>query len=393
MNKKVKCEKINVFSAIIYVFLISAFILSIKYECCEGSSFIVTICPIIKCPVFLRAPAIFEVVKVIGLSNVLIACIYAKLDEKILGLTYSEILHSRFKGYSVYSIIHIILTLCCISLSFCGLTESSLISLAIVSWGFFYQCCIFYKLILNKDKCVKLSFFTWIKKKEKNKENLLNDLLTLAETFPVNNAQHYKTHLECFAIFIFDFTQNDTKLFKVNQLSQVWDRLSKNQNIMKNKYSIQDIFQELFYLADEETSEKVKHCLCEVMSGYIINQICILQEQPNLQCMNEGFSKLVEVSYNTIDNLSKSTSTKLETKTQEELKADFGNCIKTNLYILLWLYFQDNRICMTQQLLNIKPKDKNEKYIDKIVEELFPSFVNGQENIEFALKIAKTQLK
>ena len=152
MGIKSRIDKIRKAIIILYIFFAGILLLSIGFEVFCKESFVSWISEL-SCPSFLKAHVIFEIIKIIGFSNVFLGWFYSKLDQKMIGLTYSDILNGVFPHHHLFTIIHLLCNILCIAVSSASLSESALISFAMVLNGFVYQWLPLYYIVLN-SKCL-----------------------------------------------------------------------------------------------------------------------------------------------------------------------------------------------------------------------------------------------
>lgn len=150
------------------------------------------------CPIFLQAPTILEAIKVVGFSNILIGWVYKSLDAQMLGLSYRELILHQYPSYHACSIAHICATIFCILSAAAGTSESAVIALLAVLYGFFYQGIVLYRIVLNANECEKAALSRW-KVKIQESDTMMPFLLRLAGTIPTPESEHYQAHLACFA--------------------------------------------------------------------------------------------------------------------------------------------------------------------------------------------------
>lgn len=381
-------NKFNINRAMFIACGILSFILlaSIISEIITGESLVSNIWGI-HCPVFMQAPAVFEIIKIVGFSNVLVGWIYTGMDKKMLGLSHLEILSSHFRFYHVFSAIHIVSTLFCIALSSSGLSESSLISLAIVLLGFIYQGFVLYCIVLSSKQCEKLASLVWQEKRCET-SNLLRNLFCLASTFPNQDSKHYQKHLECFCALFVEYTKEDENTPNLKEISEVWDILFKNTNILNNKRIVEDIYVEMFSITQElSTIDQKKSCLCESISGFIAHKMLGLIETANSNYMDDDFETFIyKISLFMRNFLNRVSSD------NEDVINQFFDCIQTNVYLLVWIFFQLDYIHLTKSFLSIVPRHNNDRYIDSVVYLIFPQYITKEDYLDRSINIAKTQL-
>lgn len=370
----------------IYVISFVIIILSIGTELFTGNSIVANISSI-KCPPFMKASVVFEVIKVVGFSNIFVGWIYKELDKKMLGLSYSDILHNQFYNYNVFSVGHITATILCLAFATAGLSESSLVCLFLVLFGFAYQWYIAYCLILNSNKCEDLAILTWQEYK-KQAETLFPNLLCIAKTIPSNESKYYSSHLNCFSSLFIEFVflnRNDDKL---KQISEIWDSIINNENVLENEHIFEDIFIKLFEnIKSIDNIKFKKDCLCEISCGCLVSDLFKAMNDKEKESFDATFDKILQKYNLLISDLSKSVAD------NDEIKKDLFNCIKTNLYLLLWVYFQFNFVNLSKERLSIIPDEDRDEYFDAMIKVLFYNRDCDDKRLEDIVSIARIQLK
>lgn len=378
-------EKIKKFFLVLFSLIIILVAISLFTEYFFGHSFFAGICKM-KCPVFLQANSIYEVVKVIGLTNILIGWIYAKLDNTMLGLTYSEILKSQFPMYALFAGLHFLSTLGCVAVSKAGLSESSILLLLAILIGFIYQGIVFYKIILSSKKCEYLAKLTWFEKKEEIDE-LKTNILNLAECMPEFGDKNYESHRICFVNLLIKCLNGNLQ-GEFDLILNIWDRLNKNTNLCNSRnieQRDQDIFKSMFLnLEEEKESKKV---ICLFMSGYIAYIIADCDSKSQNLNMNVEFKTLIRAVNNIIYTLNSVSSE------NTALFDFFYDSTKTTLYLLVWVYFFDHRLKLTENLLEEIPRKEESQLFSYIIDVLFPEYIRDREKIQQAITTGKKVLE
>ena len=351
-------------------------------------------------PNFVSSKSISEIVKIIGLSSVLIGIICANMDKEILGLSYLEIFQNTFKEYRIYSCVHIIFVLLCCGLSVTGFTESSWITLAVVFLGTCYQVLVVSYSIFNIRAIEKLAYNVWETRangnvrKSKDDEDRITYMkryaMCLAKNIPEKGNKYYDGYLYNFTTMLVGFAKKN-KENNVKSMSEIWRLLKQNSVIADNENLVEDVMLLLIkrvndiQISENEEVDK-DDMLCKMISGYIVSEFNELQEttpRGELLELSSCFNRIRVIQYN--------MQTCLEQKYQQivEIMFDF---IRTNMYILLWVYFQCEKVVLTQDLLMIIPEKKNEKYTNEILEILIKPFVDKKEVYDTYVHLAKGQL-
>lgn len=388
--KNVSNRTITLITFIMFVILIVTLVASVISEWHRGDSLLGNYLRVhnIKCPVFIQAPSILEVIKIVGVSGVLIGWIYANMDKTMLGLTYSDILHSQFRFNSLFSIIHIISILSCVAVSSAGLSESSILSLAITLIGFLYQWVVFYRLILNSEKCVNMAKLTWDKRISKN-DKLETNLLCLAKTLPTKDSQYYQAHLSCLAKMFVRIIENSNSTKQLSLISQAWNVIFVNADF-KNELILQELTIEILKTNNSADAEKF---LCEIISGYIVSQISEIKSASKYDNMNYEFFELAQRLRMFVYRLSLEKELGDSNQNVKTAILTLSNCINTNIHLLLWVYFQEGFLYLTSDLLKILPVQKRDENFEQIIQLLFRKHnLNDFDKLEKEIKIARIQL-
>ena len=385
--KKVFNSKI-MYRFMIFIYGISFILIlsSIVTELLTGDSIVANISSI-KCPPFMKASVVFEVIKVVGFSNIFVGWIYKELDKKMLGLSYSDILYNQFYNYNFFSVCHITVTILCLAFAAAGLSESSLICLLLVLFGFAYQWNIAYCLILNSNKCENLAILTWQEYK-KQTETLLPNLLCIAKTIPSNESKYYNSHLNCFSSLFIEFVLTYPHGDKLKQISEIWDSIINNENVVGNEHIFEVVFIKLFENIKSIEDIKFKNdCLCEISCGCLVSDLFKAMNDKKAVSFDVAFDKILQKYELLISELSKSV------EDNDEIKKELFNCIKTNLFLLLWVYFQFDFLNLSKERLSIIPDEKRDEYFDNMINVLFNNRFYDDKRLKDVVSIARIQLK
>ncbi len=367
-------------------FIITIFVVvSLYYEFFKGHSVLGGEFKM-RCPVFLQASSIYEVIKVIGLTNILIGWIYAKIDNKMLSISYSEILNSQFPLYGLFAMFHFFATLACIAVSKAGLSESSILLLIATLLGFLYQGIVFYKIILSSKKCEELAKLTW-QEKMKDVEDLEINVLNLAGNLPEVGAKYYGSYLKCFTDLFIESLKNDKTENKFDLILHVWDNLNINnisdQNLNTRQREI-DIFKSIFKGLKKAT--KSEDIICQIVSGYITYRIIDFNRKSTDVNITVDFTLLLRDVSNiiyTLDSISSENRVLFES---------FSDSAKTTIYLLTWVYFFDGRIELTTILREEIPQKEYTRFFDEIIDTLFPDYIKNREKINQAIEFGKNMI-
>lgn len=211
-------------ACLFYALLLFALILSWTFEYVTGNSFVAFFCPSLECPVFLRAKTVKELIGTLGFSVGLIAVVYSFWDKRILGLRYRDLVKFKFHSYHLCAIAHIISVACCIISATAETSESALISLTAVIYGFVYQAVVVYWTVWDSRKCAttankmyrELVSETLEKKNSASNEELYKYLRKLSDTMPQPADRQYSAQLECFARTFVAYVVSENKLPEQN---------------------------------------------------------------------------------------------------------------------------------------------------------------------------------
>lgn len=349
-----------------------------------------------ECPIFIQAPAIFEIIKVVGLSNVIVAWIYVNSDKTMLGLSYLDILNSYFPRHGVFSVIHFASTLICISVSSSGLSESSIISLAIVLWGLIYQFYVFYCIFLNSLKCENIAKIVW-KQESKNFPTLHSKLLCLTGTFPTNDSKQYRAYLTCFSSLFVENLTLTSECNWIKQNYQIWENLLMKCEKIDSTFVLEifvELFNQLIQFKKTSTNTFVNKssvcvkCLSALISGYVTFVILKIKRE-NLS--NDNFSHKYWGIIKDVETITQYLYEQTDKK-YYGLITDAYNCIQTNLYLTAWVLFQEDHMKLTKQIVMSKPSLPNDTYFNEMINVIFPEHAKNQEYLEELKDIAKSQL-
>lgn len=383
MHNKEKTKK--TFFGLFFIITILV-VISLYYEFFKGHSVLGGEFKM-RCPVFLQASSIYEVIKVIGLTNILIGWIYAKIDNKMLSISYSEILNSQFPLYGLFAMFHFLATLACIAVSKAGLSESSILLLIATLLGFLYQGIVFYKIILSSKKCEALAKLTW-QEKIKDVEDLDINALNLAGNLPEPGAKYYGSYLECFTDLFIESLKNDKTKNKFDLILHVWDNLNRKniseQNLNTRQREI-DIFKRIFKELKRETNSE--DIICQIVSAYITYRIIDFNSKSTDLNITEDFTILLRDISNIIYALN---SASIEDKCLFEA---FSDCARTTIYLLTWVYFFDGRIDLTTILREEIPQKVRTSFFDDVIESLFPDYIENREKLHQAIDFGKKMIK
>ena len=385
MGIKSRIDMIRKAIIILYIFFAGILLLSIGFEVFCKESFVSWISEL-SCPSFLKAHVIFEIIKIIGFSNVFLGWFYSKLDQKMIGLTYSDILNGIFPHHHLFTIIHLLCNILCIAVSSASLSESALISFAMVLNGFVYQWLPLYYIVLNSKCCENLAEYIWKTDVERRKSTeIVKSLFCLSCNFCDKNSKHYDKHLECFCSLLIEYIKNDTEIKDLKSISEIWANLSKSQG--SNSILI-DVLENIFNNTDEINDiELKKHIVCEIISAYMVSKMYFTSKSIEKNCVQKNFSKLIEEMWSLKHFISIKTMSE-----NKEVYDEFSNCIQTNIYVLAWMFFQYRLLQLTKDMVGFLPAKISDKYIEKMAYTLFLPIVKEQESIELAFKVAMSQL-
>lgn len=400
LPKKIKLSNIPNTMVIIYLLLFIACFASLNSELSTGKPLLVHYFNL-NYPIFMRASAIFEIISLLGFSNVLIGLVYANLDKTMLGLTYSEIVLSSFPLYNLFTVLHILITVVCIAISASGMDESSVICFIAVICGFFYQWTVIVNVVLDSKKCEIIAFNVWEQKLKNDKlyKDSLNDLQHIVESFCYNN-KHYQAHLKilCTALINVSSTEVEPKI-AIQDISYIWNELLKSPSQAANSHVAEDIFNELQNRDEQDfDKENKRDCLCRIISGFIIQQINLTRENTNAN-INESFIRIYRRIALVVYNLS-SADILFSTDIDEAFspKRFIVECICANLFVLACVCMCLKTLNINNELYEIAPKEYHEdsdvlKYISEIIELLRIAPLFQREKIESAVIVAKKHLK
>lgn len=365
-NSRKRCR--NIFSFflhkgfILYVVFLILLLASWGAEMREGKSLLEFFYPNRICPVFLRAPAILEAIKVVGLSNILIGWIYKSLDMQMLGLSYGELIRYQYHSYHTCSIAHICATICCILAASAGTSESAIIALLAVLYGFFYQGCILYRIVLNPNACEQIAVDRW--KGKIQQTNASSCIITLAGTIPTPESEHYQAHLLCFARAFAKYCAQVVSEANIREVSYFWHTLlsiEKQQDPISTVAAVANSFWngEMGDYSDEQRKKFVNILL----AGYLVYLFTIAPQGDGLTPLDFGKDNAVSQNSREFAHLSSNILllskhlSNCSTSDHMQISNDVINCMKTNCCVMAWVYFQFGAIELTPEMLKLMPSD------------------------------------
>ena len=139
--------------------------------------------PEIQCPVFLRSDAILELMGSLGFSVGLIAVVYSFWNKRMLGLRYGDLVKYKFHSYHICAIAHIVSIATCIVSAASGTSESALLSLIAVIYGFIYQSLALYWTIWDSAKCVETA--------KKQYQEMVSQVLVVSDDISISKLYRY----------------------------------------------------------------------------------------------------------------------------------------------------------------------------------------------------------
>lgn len=387
MHRAIKLKIFQIIIICLLGFLVTLFMISTGFEV-FGKTSVYGLNNFPTIPLFAQAPAIYEVIAIIGFSSLLIGLIYANMDKKMLGLDYSIILRSVFNLYNICSICHVIAVLCCVAFSSTGYTEGAWLSLGVVFLGSVYQVCVVYNLIFNSKCCEELARFVWNKRLTTSGADLSNDLCCLAREIPEKGTKYYDLYLECFAHLFIGYanTSKENESSNLKVYSDIWYIFLHNSNVSCNEVITEDFILELLRYPNLYNKEnECTDALCRITSGYIVSYINDMRiKNDNHLDFHLIFQEIHKYKY----------GFDIENNYLESVL----NCIYTNVYLLMWIYFWFNETELTYELITDElPKAKNDKYIKEILNMLFKSVYKqsfvGTEILDIAMAQLDGRLK
>lgn len=370
-----------------YIILFSVLFVSLYTEFRTGESWMYNNYPHLTCPPFLRAPVILETIKILGLSTILIGVIYSSLDKQMLGLSYSELLQFRFISYHPCSVAHILATVLCIITSAAGISESAIITLIAVLYGFLYQWIAIYSVVLNSQKSEKIAVSKWEESLGQT-ERSLDNLLRLSGTIPPPDSKHFAKHLHCLAIAFTNHARQACTPVLLQQIADVWTTIHELSESQNHALIITSIFEELIkdenrfkqgrirrwinklcrssrnQHNDNEIKEKALH---SIGCGYLIQRILFSSSSETYKKRNSDV--FLELSCD-LAFLSRSI-TNAKQANISTMKSTL-NCIKTNYSVLIWVYFQCGLIDLHPDMLALKPECVVDDCVYDVVNCLLP---------------------
>ena len=338
-----------------------------------------------SCPTFLRASVVLEIIKIIGFSNIFLSLLYTNLSKKMLAISYEDILRYFSPLHNFYTIFHIICNLGCLSLAAGGLSESALASLILVINGFVYQWIILYNIVINSNKCEKLSKSMWMEKAKSGKNKLYEELYLLAKTLPERSSKQYCGHIECFTNLLSAYSVDEIDETQIKTISIIWRHCLEHETVDN---ILEDISISLFEKLKENNNGY--EVLCNVFTAYMFCKLCPKEKNAEKTDMSTIFRTLIN------DTLYFRLLSPI--RLNEELKESykiFINCWCTNIHILAWVFFQQGMLPLSKTFLNILPNttDLEYKYAEKLTYAIFLSIGETDEKIQNAFDIAKQQLQ
>ncbi len=379
----------NVYTLIMLIFviiLIVAFGISFFFELFKKQSFCATLHW--TCPKFMEASVVFEVIKIVAFSTVLVGCIYSNMNKKMLGLTYYEIINSQFYHFKFFSIVHIIATFLCLVFSAAGFSEIANITLGLVLCGFIYHWLVLYYIVLNPNKCADFATAVWQEKAEKPEE-LYTHLLLLAKSIPTKESPHYSAHIKSFSLLLTRFAKENQ--CNTEEISAIWNCIFLNQDTVNNKDINGDIFQQLLTFHIAENDVDLQNWILKIVSGYIISELNDIEDGLDREHMDNCYNKLIFKVPLFAIRLSREIPSAQRTICDELIK--FINVI---MFLYAWVIFQFNIINLPVQIWdvcqNIVEKDNYYFYFGEIVNYKFLNKGKTPSQIQAAIDIAKSQL-
>lgn len=332
-------------------------------EVIVGKSLLEIFWPNRICPIFLRGPTILEAIKVVGLSNILIGWIYKSLDMQMLGLSYGELIRYQYRSYHACSIAHICATICCILSASAGTSESAVIALLAVLYGFFYQGVILYRVVLNANTCEKVAVARWNAKIQQN-STITPCLFSLAGTIPAPESEHFQAHLACFARSFAKYCTQEISEKSIQEVSYLWHTLlsvRKQQNFFTVVTAVVNSFWD--EKMQDHSDDQKRQSVNVLLAGYMVYLINIAPQGEDLAALDFGRDRAIAQNSREFAQLTSKIAllsmhlSNLTTIENRQVLNDVMNCMKTNCCVMAWVFFQFGIIELIPEMLRLMPSD------------------------------------
>ena len=259
-----------------------------------GNSIIANYYPMLQCPSFLRANAVLELIGTLGFSIGLIAVVYSYWNQRMLGMRYRDLVKYKFHSYHICSIAHVLATGACIMSAAAGTSESALLSLISVIYGFIYQAVVVYWTVWDSSKCSKTAVERYceiIKHELSTPENennveLYKYLRKLSDTMPQPADRQYSSQMECLSRTLLAYVIAENRLGTANKsellprITDIWTSVLHSPGPYDQPKDCVLFAADLFsYLTsvgfdNEEIKNKYYMSYSELETAWAWNQIC-----------------------------------------------------------------------------------------------------------------------
>lgn len=367
-----------------YFLLLAILLYSWGMEIAFKRSIIETFLSGCVCPIYLQAPTILEAIKVVGFSTILIGWVYKSLDEQMLGLSYGELLRHKFSSYHACSVAHICSTIICILSAAANTSESAVIALVAVLYGFFYQWIVLYQIVLNSTSCEKIALDRWkVTIKECNTNTVTPCLFRLAETVPSPESEHYHGHLHCFTEAFIKYCSQSISYNSMREVAHLWAVFFSATKLQDNFSVVTSVIHSFFDVKFEDIPKDQKEEAVHILlSGYLVYLLSFAQ---NPEDLNQSDS-IDSANHSENSEIFRSLASKIALLSvyltnNSSLSGDpiinsSINCLKTNYCVMAWVYFQQGNITMSSEILSLTPPVLERKMVKNVVYCLIPPVDN-----------------
>lgn len=344
-----------------YILLFVLLFLSWISEITSGNSLCGKHFPALSCPVFLLAPAILELINVLGFSTILIGWVYNSLDAQMLGLNYGELLTNKFTSYHACSVAHICATIACILSATADTSESAIISLVAVLYGFLYQWIVLYQIILNPKSCEKVAMLRWQSKID-SVDAAKRYLPRITSTLPEPDSEHHPAHCLCFAQAFIKYCEQETSDRLIHEVAYLWSSIfeaTKKQNRLHVVTQIIGSFLRTKNMDNISLLQR-KNALNVLLSGYLVNYL-IISSDTNETSEHSTYPKAENCNNEEVFVALASDIARLSVCLYDDNTVDSVSiksvidCLKTNYCILGWVYFQNGNIKLFPEIRALNP--------------------------------------
>ena len=377
-----------------YILFFVVIILSWIAEVWFGKSLVEIHFPWATCPSFLRAPIILEAIKIVGFSTILIGWVYKSLDSSMLGLTYRDLLKHKFKLYHACSVCHICATVFCILSAASGASESAIVSLGAVLYGFFHQWIVLYQVVLNAKRRAQIAMDKW-KQRVDESSSPMDCLLKIVNSPITPESEHYDAYRECIAIGFAKYCNSAITDNSLREVAYFWSNIfvsSKNQDYFS---VVKSVFCGILNSKNCSVNKGQRQKMLNLLlAGYLVYEVIFgsndskaYYDEYAKNCNSDNFATLAS----RIAVLSVCLIEEADNENAGMINSAI-NCLKTNYSVLAWVYFLRGNIALSPQILCLIPSVLERDFVEYVVFSLIPSInQKDRDQIKETINRALTQ--